>query len=164
MSKIDPVSEGSGLVSDDEDYDEGSGDFIFEDSSTIAMTPKVSTATTTILTTAATTSITTTAITERVTSITTATLPSRTTTLSSNQHHGSGHHSFITDDEDLIEGSGLDIDDDEEGSGEVEGSGERAESEKGRQHPPPELDPYEQQRIRTEFYELHHADMYRLDQ
>ena len=26
-----------------------------------------------------------------------------------------------------------------------------------------ELDPYEQQRIRTEFYELHHADMYRLD-
>ena len=84
------------------------------------------------------------------------------------QHHGSGHREadFITDDEDLLEGSALDIDA-EDGSGEVEGSGESAGPPPPRRHPAPpavELDPFEQQRVRTEFYELHHADMYRLDQ
>ena len=148
------------MVSDDEDYDEGSGDFTFEDSTTTAQTSSASTTTTTISTTSATTRIATAATTESTTTITTA-----TTTLSLSQQHGSGHHSFITDDEDLIEGSGLYIDEmEEEGSGrEVEGSGEPAKSEKSghHPHPPVELDPYEQQRIRTEFYELHHADMYR---
>ena len=163
---VDSASEGSGsgLVSDDEDYDEGSGDFGFEDSTTTVPTSSASTTTTTISTMTATTIA---ATTERATTTTTTTttaIPKRPrTTSASTQHQGSGHHTFITDDEDLIEGSGLDIDEEEGGSGrEVVGSGERAEPD--RPNPPVELDPYEQQRIRTEFYELHHADMYRLDQ
>ena len=78
---------------------------------------------------------------------------------------------FVTDDEDLYEGSGLDIDEDEEdGSGSGDGSLEtgsvfhhRTNHESSWSEPKKPLSQEEKLKFREEFYHKHDMDILRLD-
>ncbi|CAB4069882.1 FBN1 [Lepeophtheirus salmonis] len=135
---------GRGFITDDEDFDLGSGDnnglYNSED-----LFPLISTSTTTKILTTATTRTTTASTTTTIATLTTSEVPPVFKSL---------NNIFITDDEDLIDGSGFDLDYETSGSGyyvhEIEDIGNSSGEKK-------------EQKARVQFYEKYEVDLLRLD-